>query len=236
MSTRDEAHLDAARSATREALNAFPAWCRAHALSCDAAALDRLRRYVDALIGWSARTSLVSRRELDRLVEKHVRPSVAPLLARSESDATPPTVEHVLDLGSGGGFPGVVLAALMPAWSVVLLEPTRRKRLFLDTLPAFLPNVLVRGERAEELNRVAVHRGRYDLVTVRAVSPPAIVWPLAAPLLAHGGEIHVYVPSHEYEAAAKAVRALRDAPDIRTRLDIPDHPGFLMRLAARGTD
>lgn len=232
MSNRDAEHLDAARTAVTRALADFPRWCATHDVACDGHAAARLARYLDALITWSARTSLVSRRELDRLVEKHVRPSTAPLLARAMPDTTPARVDRVLDLGSGGGFPGAVLAALNPAWRVVLLEPTRRKRLFLETLPAFLPNVEVRGERAEELNRLPAERGRYDLVTVRAVEPPASVWPLAAPLLSPGGELHVYVPSNEYEAAEAAVRAIRVAPDVRVRIDIPDHPGFLMRLAA----
>ena len=63
------------------------------------------------LVRWQTRVNLVSRKELPRVVEKHVAPSLMPLLSPEMPAGHP---RRVLDVGSGGGFPGVVLALLRP--------------------------------------------------------------------------------------------------------------------------
>jgi 16S rRNA (guanine527-N7)-methyltransferase len=101
-------------------------------------------------------------------------------------DATP---SRALDLGSGGGIPGIVLAIARPTMAWSLVEAARRKA---GALAAFiaalrLSNVGVLGERAETLGRDVAHRETYDLVTARACAPLPVLAEYALPLLRPGG-------------------------------------------------
>lgn len=106
--------------------------------------------------------------------------------------------EHALDLGAGGGVPGLVLAAL--AWRrchVVLVDAGLRRTVFLRDAVRALdlePRVAVVRGRAEEVGRDGGHRGHYDVVVARAFGPPAVVAECGAPLLDVGGRLVVSEP------------------------------------------
>jgi 16S rRNA (guanine527-N7)-methyltransferase len=96
---------------------------------------------------------------------------------------------RALDLGSGGGVPGIVLAVARPTTTWTLVDAASRKA---DALGAFvealrLTNVKVVAERAETLGRDADHRATYDLVTARACAPLPVLAEYALPLLRPGG-------------------------------------------------
>jgi 16S rRNA (guanine527-N7)-methyltransferase len=91
----------------------------------------------------------------------------------------------IADIGSGAGFPGLVLAAALPSAHVTLVESQRRHAAVAERLgrAAGLSNVSVLPLRAEEV------RERFDVVTARAVAPLAVLVEYAAPLLVDGGEL-----------------------------------------------
>jgi 16S rRNA (guanine527-N7)-methyltransferase len=91
----------------------------------------------------------------------------------------------IADIGSGAGFPGLVLAAALPASRVTLIESQRRHAAVAERLraAAALPNVSVLPLRAEEV------RDSFDLVTARALAPLAVLVEYAAPLLVDGGRL-----------------------------------------------
>ena len=124
--------------------------------------LDRLKIHVDLLRDWSARHNLVSRRSLDDVWRRHVWDS-AQLAAFVPQNAT-----KIVDLGSGAGFPGLVLAALLrDRVSVTLYEATRKKAEFLEhAARAMRLNVDVRNMRIEDESKQP-----FDVVTARAVAP-----------------------------------------------------------------
>ena len=95
---------------------------------------------------------------------------------------------RVGDLGSGAGFPGLVLAAALPHAQFALVESNRRKCDFLSRAAAkmALANVEVVAERIESW---AAGAGTRDLVTARAVAPLAVLVEYAAPLLRNGGAL-----------------------------------------------
>jgi 16S rRNA (guanine527-N7)-methyltransferase len=95
---------------------------------------------------------------------------------------------RIADLGSGAGFPGLVLAAALPAAEVALVEANGRKCDFLERAAAEmeLTNVVIVPSRAESWEAGA---GSCDLVTARAVAPLAVLVEYAAPLLAPGGAL-----------------------------------------------
>ena len=116
----------------------------------------------------------------------------------------------VADLGSGAGFPGLVLAVALPAARVALVESAARKCEFLERLCglAGIGNARVVRARAEEW---AEGLGVHDLVVARALAPLAVVCEYAAPLLAIGGSLVAWkgvVAEAESTSAGRAATQL----------------------------
>jgi 16S rRNA (guanine527-N7)-methyltransferase len=108
-----------------------------------------------------------------------------------------PTASKILDLGSGGGLPGLVLAMTFPLASVVLLDAQRRRCEFLrEAIEALAlgERCRVAEGRAEDLARAAELRGAFDLVTARSFGPPATTAECAVGFLAPGGSLVVTEP------------------------------------------
>lgn len=124
-------------------------------------------------------------------VERHVAHAGAFLAAVAE----PP--HRVLDLGSGGGVPGLVLAGRWALTTFVLLDAQQRRTAFLADAVAELgwaDRVLVVHGRAEDIARDPAHRGCYDVVTARSFGPPAVTAECGTPLLRFGGMLLVAEP------------------------------------------
>ncbi len=119
---------------------------------------------------------LIGPRELPRLWSRHIVNSAAvvPFL---------PVRGMVADVGSGAGFPGIVVALLRPDLDVTLIETMERRSQWLEDVVAELDldNVTVRRARAEEV------KDRFDAVTARAVANLSKLVRLTAPLLRQGG-------------------------------------------------
>lgn len=104
---------------------------------------------------------------------------------------------RVVDLGSGGGLPALVIARSWRGVMFTLVEAQHRRARFLEeavgrlALGAFVQVAL---ERAEVVGRDREHRGAYDVATARAFGPPAVVAECAAPVLAIGGFLVVSEP------------------------------------------
>lgn len=107
---------------------------------------------------------------------------------------------RVVDLGSGGGLPGLVLALAWPKAVIALLDCSVRRTLFLARAAKELQvdgHVVVARARAEEAGRDPAWRGRADLVVARSFGSPAVTAECAAPLLAVGGRLIVSEPPEE---------------------------------------
>lgn len=149
--------------------------------------------------------NLVSRRAREELGSRHVPEAVA--LARS----LPPGPRRLLDVGSGGGLPGVVIAVVRPDLEVHLLEATAKKVGFLrETVAELALDVPVHHGRAEELGRGEL-RGAYDLVTARAVAPLASLVRLTLPFLGRGGRLYAVKGEQWPRELAEAGPALERA-------------------------
>lgn len=144
--------------------------------------------------------NLSSVRDLDDAVSVHIIDSLSGLLVPEVRGAS-----DIADLGSGGGFPGLVLAAMLPAASVTLVESEGRKADWLRRAGARFPNVRVVPDRSENLARD--ERDRYPLVTARALGSLPVVMELAAPLLAPGGALVAWRGRRESDDVTAAQRA-----------------------------
>ena len=176
-------------------------------------AVDRLVRFLEVLGTWSSRVRLVGERDREAIVHRHVADSLAPLSVVPEEGL-------VIDVGSGAGFPGIVLACARPCQEFVLVESRRRRVSFLRdavrTIP--LPRVRVVEGRAETLGSSAdlAHRG--TVVIARALRMDQFL-ALARPFLTPSGRaIAMQTPAARSRAKADAAGAglrLEDALDYR---------------------
>ncbi len=122
-----------------------------------------------------------------------------------------PPGARVIDVGSGGGVPGMPLACVLPALSFTLLESTGKKAQFLEhTARALaLRNLGVLNARAEVAGHDPAHRERYDVVLARAVGRLAVVAELCIPLCSPTGRVLLIKGQRSDEEAAEALQALR---------------------------
>lgn len=153
---------------------------------------DQLCRYEALLREWSERVRLISRGDTEHLRERHTLDSLAclPLLPDGP----------LLDLGTGGGLPGVPIAICDPDRTVVLVDSTRMKCLFLRQVVSeiALSNTTVEHARVEELTAT------YSVVTARAVADLKKLWELSRDRLSPGGELVAYKGPKESEQWEKA--------------------------------
>jgi 16S rRNA (guanine527-N7)-methyltransferase len=123
--------------------------------------LARLKAYADMLVDWNARHNLVAKSTLPDLWQRHMWDS-AQLAA-----LIPAQARSLADLGSGAGFPGLVLAAMRPDLSVTLHEATTKKCAFLQAAAERMAlHVTIENARMEDLPRQA-----FNVVTARACAP-----------------------------------------------------------------
>ena len=141
--------------------------CRRNGLQLDEARLLLLRQYVDLLLEWNTRINLVSRADTENIWFSHILHCLSILFY-----VEIPPGARILDIGTGGGFPGIPMAIARPDISVVLLDSIRKKTTavqnMVDTLA--LTGVTVWTGRAEEMSHDPERKETFDFVLTRAVA------------------------------------------------------------------
>lgn len=167
---------------------------------------QRLQRYLALLLEANERFNLTAIRDAGEAWTRHVQDSLTlvPFIVSAEA-------KTLIDVGSGGGLPGIPLAIALPNVQVTLLEATGKKAAFLrETAAALeLANVRVVAERAETVGQDHIgFRERFDVATSRAVGRLSVLLELTVPLVRELG--HVLAIKGEQAAAevAEAKRAL----------------------------
>lgn len=129
----------------------------------------QFQKAVDAYIIWNAQINVVSRKDMENIVEKHFLHSLG---IAKVCQFTPGT--EILDIGTGGGFPGIPLAIMFPDVQFHLVDSIGKKIKVVDEVVAAvgLKNVTSQHERAQNVN------GYYDFVVSRAVTrmQPFLEW------------------------------------------------------------
>jgi 16S rRNA (guanine527-N7)-methyltransferase len=144
--------------------------------------IERLEKHRRLLADWSGRMNLVGPRELDAFWRRHA-------LDSAQLVALAPQAKRWADLGSGAGFPGLIVAAFLagqPDAAVHLVESTGKKAAFLRAVAEEADlSVKVFNQRIEVFG---AGEGPYDVVTARAVAPLNRLIPYAKPILDRGAQ------------------------------------------------
>jgi len=161
--------------------------------------VDLMSRHAEALLEWNRKINLTAIVDPVEIAVKHFLDSIWP-------HPLIPLAGRLLDIGTGGGFPGIPLKILRPEQSMLLIDGVRKKINFVrDVIRRLeLQGVAADHIRAEELARkeATVHDG-FDVVICRALKDPVRAARMAAPLLAPGGQLWVYQgPAEEWAPEA----------------------------------
>ena len=210
------------------------------AVAAFAAALPAARRYAGWLAGAGVERGLLGPREVPRLWDRHLV-NCADLVPVADGVLGPKAAAGsplVVDLGSGAGLPGVVVALLRPRWRLVLLEPMQRRVTFLTEVVGALglSNVtVVRGRAPQACGEVPPA----DLVLARAVAPMHQLVGWGLPLLAPDGSLLAMKGSSAAEELQQARSAITAAGGVAGEvIAIPHSPTRVVRVtrAAKSSD
>jgi 16S rRNA (guanine527-N7)-methyltransferase len=181
-----------------------------------------LRIYEDELLEWNERISLTAIRDVEGVRIKHFLDSLT--VIRGWERQAPP--ERLIDVGTGAGFPGLVLKLIWPKTHLTLVESVQKKadfcRHMVDRLG--LEGVQVLSERAETVGQDPEHRHTYDLAVARAVARMPILMEYLLPL-AHRNGIVMAMKGESAPAetndAAKAIQVMGGKIHKLIKIELP---------------
>jgi len=149
--------------------------------------LRQFQHYHQLLVAWNRRINLISRKDATRLEIAHFLDSllIVPELQRRRP-------QTLIDVGTGGGFPGLPLKLALPEMNTTLVDASRKKTLFLRHFirETQLAGVTILNIRAEALAQS--HAGQFQVGVARAVAALETLIPLMLPLLRPGGIFFAY--------------------------------------------
>ena len=157
-------------------------------ITFDESFYKNVSRYKEHLHKWNKIHNLTGART-DALIDKFIYDAVYPV-------SFLPSITRVMDIGTGAGFPGMILAFALPQTHFTLVEPLQKRASFLQFIKADLglTNVTVKNCRVEELEPTP-----YDLVTSRAVTQTDLLMKLSRPFLKKGSLLLFYKGERVFE-------------------------------------
>lgn len=207
-STRPEPEFDVGRALSE--LHALSDQLLVHGVVLESGAPARLARYLEMLVQSNQRHNLVSRHDIPELVAKHVAPSLGVLASVGSTQGG-----DWVDVGTGGGFPGMVLKLANPSISMTLVESSTKKCLFLERVARDVgAEVSIVQKRVETfLGQDGANGGRFAVATSRAVMPLSDALRAFGSIVQGGGRFLTFKGPGW---VAEVERAIRDQ-DLRTR-------------------
>lgn len=168
---------------------------------------DRFENYLNLLHYWTRKQNLVSKSDIAHIVERHFLPSLFLCFCLPEKiDGS------IIDIGSGGGFPGVLIKIMRPEQPITLLDSSRKKVLFLEEVCDQLAlDCRVICERCENYNNHAAEQ--FQIAVARAVTSLDVLWMWAAPLLVEKGALYAL-------KGGDCHQEIRKMKQINTRIEI----------------
>jgi len=168
----------------------------------------KLEKYMEGILSWNEKVNLTNITDPAEFRIKHNADSLMCVDFPEFQSA-----KNVIDVGTGGGFPGIPLAVYAPDKNFTLLDSLNKRLKIIDELAGSLDisNITLVHGRAEDIAKTKEHREKYDLCVSRAVSNLATLSEYCLPFIKVGGYLLAYKgPGAEQEAedAAKALKIL----------------------------
>ncbi|MDO9026564.1 MAG: 16S rRNA (guanine(527)-N(7))-methyltransferase RsmG [bacterium] len=175
-------------------------------LDVSPAQIQQLEQYARFVLDWNQKINLISRQNAEQAVAGHIADSLAALPLLDEAAISSPVPMTVMDLGSGGGFPGFPLKICRPGINLTCVEATQKKAKFLDlaSRELALQNVTVVPQYSQELVKEKELLSRYDVVLCRAVAELKELVRSSFPFLRPGGVLLAF-------KAQKAEQEIKEA-------------------------
>lgn len=149
--------------------------------------LDQLSAHAQSLVEWNHKINLTAITDPGQMVVKHYIDTLLP-------SGHIPFEGELLDMGTGGGFPGIPLKILRPDQPMTLIDASRKKINFIKHVirQLDLKNMVALQARAEQMGKDIEYRGKFQVVVSRAFTQLNHIIKMALPLLADNGVIVTY--------------------------------------------
>lgn len=171
--------------------------------------LAQFEKFLELFVAYNSHTNLSAIRDEEGIVEKHFIDSLYWVSILSENIASHPTNNiRLLDIGSGGGFPGIPLKIVMPELQVTLLDSVGKKVKAMNhfVTELGLTDITAIQERAEILAKQGEHAWQYDFVVSRATAYMTEILTWAEPFLSPTGRIILYkMPSEDEQKEIRKI-------------------------------
>ena len=168
--------------------------------------LEKYRLYMEGIIEWNEKVNLTSITDKDEFIKLHFIDSIMSVPTEEFQKA-----KKIIDVGTGGGFPGIPLALAAPDKEFVLMDSLNKRIKIINQLceEIGITNVTAVHARAEEMAKNKAHRQKYDLCVSRAVANLSTLSEYCLPFIKQGGWFLSYKGPDTDKELADAKKAIK---------------------------
>jgi 16S rRNA (guanine527-N7)-methyltransferase len=181
-------------------------------------AIPKFSGYRENILKWNNKVNITSITNPDDFIQKHYVDSLLCIDSKEFVQSN-----RIIDVGTGGGFPGIPLAILFPQKQFVLLDSLQKRLKIVNEVAKELgiTNIQVVHGRAEDLGREAMYREQFDLCVSRAVANLSTLSELCLPFVKVGGTFVAYKGGDCNAEVANAQKAIKLLGGILDRAEMP---------------
>lgn len=204
-------------------LTEFWTICSANGIPLEVEQLHAIERYANEIAYWNEKVNMISRKDIPNILDRHILHS---LMICKYADF--PQKGWVLDIGTGGGFPGIPLAIARPDLRILLTDSIAKKVKMTEMFASHTGrrDVKARCIRVEDLSREKDMVGKFDRITARAVAPLASLMDWSESLLKKNGQ-YVFLKGGDLsEEIADAQKKFPKYEYIEIQIDCVGYPYF----------
>jgi 16S rRNA (guanine527-N7)-methyltransferase len=187
--------------------------------------MEQFKLFYEVLKDYNQKVNLISSTDLEFLINRHFLDSLSVGLLKDKIDRNKEL--NIIDIGIGGGFPGIPIIIAFPEWKLTAVDSIEKKTKFIDILSKNLginKNVNIINSRAEELAHNDELRGKFDFAFCRAVSSLNVLAEISLPFLKKGGYLISYKakePEIEIKLSQNAISKLGGKKDSIINYNLP---------------
>ena len=174
-------------------------------VECNEQQAETLWKYMENILLWNKSVNLTAIKDEDDFIIKHF---VDSLTANNLPEMK--TASHIIDVGTGGGFPGIPLSILNPYKQFVLLDSLAKRLKIIDEISSSLSimNATTVHGRSEDIGRNPMYRERFDLCVSRAVADLSVLSEYCLPFVSLGGSFVAYKGFDVEEELGRAAKSI----------------------------